>query len=172
MTTFSLVCVISQESVLIPQLSSAKPTLAFEIPVSDVVLAHSLHLTFIPCFQTNGDSTQQLIYALGSTNPSSSAVNAALVQHADYGIIKLDLTKQATSTASPSDTGSDTGSSSGGIPLRPYEKMIIAHAIFCVVGFLFFLPAGALLARYLRTFVPGPIWFKAHAILQFFIGGL
>ena len=50
--------------------------------------------------------------------------------------------------------------------------MIIAHAIFCVVGFLFFLPAGALFARYLRTFVPGPIWFKTHAIFQFFIGGL
>jgi Na+/phosphate symporter len=75
----------------------------------------------------------------------------------------------ASTTPSPTATGSSSG---GGIPLRPYEKMIIAHAIFCVVGFLFFLPAGALLARYLRTFVPGPIWFKTHAIFQFFIGGL
>ena len=48
--------------------------------------------------------------------------------------------------------------------------MIIAHAIFCTVGFLLFLPAGALLARYLRTFIPGHIWFKGHAIFQFFIG--
>lgn len=48
--------------------------------------------------------------------------------------------------------------------------MIIAHAIFCTLGFLLFLPAGALLARYLRTFIPGPIWFRGHAILQFFIG--
>lgn len=48
--------------------------------------------------------------------------------------------------------------------------MIIAHAIFCSVGFLLFLPAGALLARYLRTFIPGHVWFKGHAILQLFIG--
>jgi len=114
-----------------------------------------------------------LIYALGSTNPDSSAVNADLLQHVDYGSIQLDLTKKVTSTASPTASGSSpSGGSSGGIPLRPYEKMIIAHAIFCVVGFLFFLPAGALFARYLRTFVPGPIWFKTHAIFQFFIGGL
>lgn len=49
--------------------------------------------------------------------------------------------------------------------------MIIAHAIFCAIGFLLFLPAGALLARYLRTFIPGPVWFKGHAIFQFFIAG-
>jgi len=47
--------------------------------------------------------------------------------------------------------------------------MIVAHAIFCTIGFLLILPAGVLLARYGRTTI-GPAWFKGHAALQFFIG--
>ncbi|KAI0644676.1 hypothetical protein C8Q79DRAFT_912708 [Trametes meyenii] len=55
------------------------------------------------------------------------------------------------------------------IPLVPFEKYIVAHAIFCVIGFLGFLPLGALLARYTRTYTPS--WFTAHWICQFAIGG-
>ena len=56
------------------------------------------------------------------------------------------------------------------IPLLPFEKYIIAHAIFCVIGFLGLLPLGALLARYSRTSTPR--WFTAHWIVQFAIGTL
>lgn len=101
-------------------------------------------------------------------------MNAALVQHYDYGVIQLDLTKTPTSTSTGSSSTSTSGSGSGSaslvIPLKDYEKLIVAHAILCVIGFLFLLPAGALLARYMRTFVPGPVWFKGHAFIQFFIG--
>ncbi|KAF9531597.1 hypothetical protein CPB83DRAFT_76559 [Crepidotus variabilis] len=144
-------------------LSVSNPTLAFNIP-------------------SNNDKTQQLIYALGTTNPGSSKDDATLIQHLDYGIIKLDLTKVVSAT--PTGTGTNGGatqgptssdpsdsSSSHSIPLLPYQRMIIAHAVFCGLGFLIFLPAGALLARYMRTFVPGPIWFRTHAILQFAIAG-
>ncbi|KAJ3007019.1 hypothetical protein NUW54_g3716 [Trametes sanguinea] len=54
------------------------------------------------------------------------------------------------------------------IPLFPFEKYIIAHAIFCVIGFLGFLPLGALLARYTRTYTPS--WFTAHWICQLALG--
>ena len=54
------------------------------------------------------------------------------------------------------------------IPLASYEKLIIAHAILCTVGFLLLLPAGVLLARYMRTFVSN--WFQGHWIVQFGIG--
>ena len=54
------------------------------------------------------------------------------------------------------------------IPLVPFEKYIIAHAIFCVIGFLGFLPLGALLARYTRTYTPA--WFTAHWICQLALG--
>ncbi len=56
------------------------------------------------------------------------------------------------------------------IPLLPFEKYIVAHAIFCVIGFLGLLPLGALLARYTRTF--SPKWYTAHWIVQFAIGEL
>ncbi|KAI0769435.1 hypothetical protein BD413DRAFT_477791 [Trametes elegans] len=55
------------------------------------------------------------------------------------------------------------------IPLVPFEKYIIAHAIFCVIGFLGFLPLGALLARYTRT--RSPSWFTAHWICQLALAG-
>lgn len=136
-------------------LSSSKPSFAFTIP-------------------SNSDTTQSLIYAFGTTNPGSSSVSATLRQHSDYGAIQLDLTKDlSSSTGTGTGTGTGSSPSTGvvGIPLLPYQKMIIAHAIFCAVGFLLFLPAGALLARYLRTFIPGKVWFNGHAILQFFIAG-
>jgi len=47
--------------------------------------------------------------------------------------------------------------------------MVVAHAIFCVVGFALFLPCGVLLARYLRTFTP--TWYTGHWIAQFGIAG-
>jgi hypothetical protein len=133
-------------------LSSSKPSLAFTIP-------------------SNSDTTQTLIYALGTTNPDSSSVSATLIQHYDYGAIQVDLTKALSSTGSTTGSTPTPGSGAVGIPIQPYQQMIIAHAIFCTFGFLLFLPAGALLARYLRTFIPGHIWFKGHAILQFFIAG-
>ena len=52
--------------------------------------------------------------------------------------------------------------------LNPFQKIVIAHAVFCTVGFLLVLPAGALLARFMRTFSHS--WFKGHWILQFGVG--
>jgi hypothetical protein len=54
------------------------------------------------------------------------------------------------------------------IPLLQYQRYIVVHAVFCTLGFLVFLPAGVLLARYLRTFTP--TWFQGHWIVQFAIG--
>lgn len=100
----------------------------------------------------------------------------------------LDLSKSLTSTPASSGAAatstSSSGSSSSGssssnsgtvsddptddIPLTPQQRMIVAHAIFCVVGFALFLPSGVLLARYLRTFTP--TWYTGHWIAQFGIG--
>ncbi|KAF9258844.1 hypothetical protein L218DRAFT_948046 [Marasmius fiardii PR-910] len=116
----------------------------------------------------DGKTTPNLIWAFGTTNPGSSDARATLVQHIDGGSTVLDLSK----TVSP-ESGSNTPSGNSGdisIPLQRYQKLIIAHAIFCLFGFLFFLPAGALLARYLRTFTN--VWFKGHWILQWLLAGL
>jgi len=114
----------------------------------------------------NSDTIQNVIWAFGTTVPSSSSPDANLQQHLASGTFQLDLTKTITSN-STSSAPSSTGSSA--IPLQYYQKLIVAHAVFCVVGFLAILPAGALIARYLRTV--SPTWFKVHAILQGAVAG-
>ncbi|KAK0213312.1 hypothetical protein DFS33DRAFT_114801 [Desarmillaria ectypa] len=122
----------------------------------------------------NGGTTENVIYASGRTNPGSSSVSASIQQHLDYGAFQLNLagTLSGTSTGSASSPGSTSGTArpaSLSIPLQPYQRMIVAHAILCVVGFLFFLPFGSLLARYVRTFTPK--WYTGHWISQFAISG-
>ncbi|KAK0455199.1 uncharacterized protein EV420DRAFT_588134 [Desarmillaria tabescens] len=122
----------------------------------------------------NSDTTQDVIYAFARTNPGSSSVSADIQQHIDGGIVQLNLagTLPATPTGSASYPGSTSGttqSPSFNIPLQPYQRMIIAHAILCGIGFLVFLPFGSLLARYVRTFTPK--WYTGHWISQFAISG-
>ncbi|KAF8973311.1 hypothetical protein BDZ97DRAFT_1780761 [Flammula alnicola] len=142
------------------------PTVASNPPrAATVVQSQSL---------SNTDTKQSVIYGYGATDPNSASSSANLAQHLDFGNLQLDLTKQLASNStgsSPTTTGSSgTGSSnSSSIPLLPYQQLIIAHAILCAVGFLLLLPAGALMARYLRTFIT--TWFKGHWILQFGIAG-
>lgn len=116
----------------------------------------------------SGSAQHNVIYAFSSTPPSSSSPDARLQIHIDKGVLRLD---SGTSTP-PGGSSSSPGGSfpSNGQPLLPSQRVLIAHALFCVIGFLFFLPLGALLARYLRTF--NPTWFQGHWIIQFAIGGL
>jgi len=55
------------------------------------------------------------------------------------------------------------------MPLLKYQRLIVAHAVLCTVGFLGILPLGALVGRYLRTVTT--TWLKAHWIIQFFVAG-
>lgn len=121
----------------------------------------------------NSDTNQNVIYAFGSQNPGSKDAGATLIEHIEHETGVLDLTKPLSSGSNSSGSNSTgTGSSSGSDSARSLtntEKMIVAHGIICVVGFLLFLPAGALLARYLRTFTP--TWFTGHWIVQFGLAG-
>ncbi|KAJ6458364.1 hypothetical protein C8R47DRAFT_995270 [Mycena vitilis] len=47
--------------------------------------------------------------------------------------------------------------------------LVIAHALVSVIGFAVCLPAGAILARYLRT--SRPWWYTGHWIAQFGVAG-
>ena len=49
------------------------------------------------------------------------------------------------------------------------QKLIVAHAVLLGLGFLVFLPLGALFARYFRTFTSR--WFLVHSIVQFYVAG-
>lgn len=93
------------------------------------------------------------------------------------GQSSIDLSKSLTSSGSGSGSGSGSNGSGSGsnnnggtsLPLTSTERMIIAHGILCVIGFLFLLPLGALVARYFRTSTNA--WFKAHQTIQSFLAG-
>ncbi|KAF8993680.1 hypothetical protein BDQ17DRAFT_1286196 [Cyathus striatus] len=118
---------------------------------------------------TDGNSKPFVIYAFSTTPPSSAAVDATLVEHIDFGTLQLDLTKSLSTDGSSTSTNGPSQSSSNSIPLLPYQRMIVAHAVFCLVGFLLLLPVGGIIARYLRTFTSG--WFRTHWIVQFVLAG-
>ncbi|KAF6761163.1 hypothetical protein DFP72DRAFT_987962 [Ephemerocybe angulata] len=130
---------------------------------------------FVYTIPANSDTKQTIIYAFGTTNPGSTASNARLLEHIAQGTMTLDLTKVDTSgtgTGTGTGTGGGVGGSSSLGPLTDTQKMIVAHGIIATLGFVLFLPIGALVPRYLRTFVGGRTWFKLHWILQFLLGGI
>jgi len=53
--------------------------------------------------------------------------------------------------------------------LSKTDRMIIAHGILCLIGFIFLLPLGALVGRYFRTSTAA--WFKVHQAIQSFVAG-
>ncbi|KAI5117855.1 hypothetical protein M0805_007698 [Coniferiporia weirii] len=116
----------------------------------------------------NSDTSQAVIWAFGTTNPEDSAVDATLLQHLDSNTFTLDLTKPLSAN---STLGNPASGSSGSlsVPYQPYQKLLIAHAVLLSLAFLVVLPAGALIARWLRTRTPR--WFRAHWLLQFYIAG-
>lgn len=117
--------------------------------------------------QANSDTTQSIIWAYSGANPDSASEDANLQIHDSMGTLSLDLTKSLDSSSSDPASG---GSSSSSQPLTQVQKLVIAHAVLLGVAFLILLPAGALLARWLRTFSPS--WFKGHWIIQFYLSGV
>ena len=102
----------------------------------------------------------------------STLENATLEIHIDAGNFSLDLTKtmdieddpesassqttsSSTSSISPTQTSPSNGPSS-----TTSGRLVIAHSILSVFGFIFLLPMGALLARWGRTF--SSRWFHYH----------
>jgi hypothetical protein len=101
---------------------------------------------------------------MSSTNPGSASPDADIEQHSSNGVLTLSLT----GSGSNSSSGSGSSGGSGAGPLTKTDKMLIAHAVLCGVGFLVVLPLGAILARLARTFFGK--WFTVHWIVQFAIG--
>jgi hypothetical protein len=136
----------------VAQVTGSLPKLAFTMPVSGTV------------------GTVNIIWAFGTTNPSSTSSSASFTQHYDMGQSSLNLAGSGTSASTPSSTGgSGNSGSSSSLPLSSTDRMIIAHGILCVLGFLFFLPLGSLVARYFRTSTS--TWFKAHQTIQSLLAG-
>jgi hypothetical protein len=154
--------------------SEAMPTVDSN-PPRVATLSQTLSITignkpqFVYTIPANSDTQQDVIWAFGTSAPSSSAVDATIQQHLDSGTFTLDLTKAIDSNSTSSNPTSSGGSDTVSIPLTSEQKLILAHAIISTIGFLLLLPVGAFIARYLRTFTP--IWFKGHSTVQLFIAG-
>lgn len=166
---------------VMPTVDPSPPRIAIAEPSLSALTGNNVKLAYT--IAVNSDTQQGIIWAYGTFNPSSSTTDTSLQQHLDSGFARIDLTKVLTTgskdpTNPISNIGSDpalpstqsSSSPSPSIPLKPYQKKIVAHAILCVVGFLGLLPAGALLARYLRTF--SPLWVKGHWVFQLVLGKL
>ncbi|KAF9065426.1 hypothetical protein BDP27DRAFT_59013 [Rhodocollybia butyracea] len=129
----------------------------------------------------DGVAVSTYLWAFAREKPDS-AVDADIHQHQTVGHATLDLTKSfnedddiaekivSTTTApAPVPTVSKPTVSVQAPPFTASQRMAFAHALFCTAGFLVFLPAGALVSRWLRTFTPS--WFTGHWILQFALAG-
>lgn len=130
----------------------------------------------------NLNSTQDVVWAFGGTNPDSSDPSATIFKHLQSGSSSLDLSKTVTlSSKNPMDPVASEGNTSqdseedneegSGVvtgPLKPFEKIFVAHAIICFTGFLILLPAGVLTARYIRTATDK--WFTIHQAIQLSAG--
>jgi cytochrome b561 len=112
--------------------------------------------------EAESETTQNIIYAFSREAPSSSAVDARITIHQEKGMLTLDLSK-------PLASNDDSPGVAGTVALTATQKLVVAHAVFCGLGFLFLLPSGVLLARFFRTFTP--TWFKGHWSIQFAISG-
>jgi hypothetical protein len=128
---------------------------------------------------------QHIVWAIATTRPSSGAVDANLNQHVASGAVLLDLSRTfeentagtavptgppgANTYLPPFPTGSTGSNHPFQLPaLLPYQKMLMAHAILCGIGFLIVLPIGALIGRWLRLVTNS--WFRAHWFFQAVIG--
>ncbi|KAL5490385.1 hypothetical protein ACEPAI_5218 [Sanghuangporus weigelae] len=149
-------------------LSSVIPRLAFTIPKDDTI-------------------QQNAIWALGVSNPLSASPDVNLELHLDSGNFTLNLTNTidteqipflnpSSSTSSGSLSGTATSSPfpggdpsiDDGTPFQTFEKLIVAHAVLSVLGFLVVLPIGSLIARWARTFWAN--WFYYHWMTQVIFG--
>ncbi|KAH9931172.1 uncharacterized protein BXZ73DRAFT_47488 [Epithele typhae] len=132
-------------------LAGSQPSLSFTIEVRERAL-----------------TTVDIIWAFSDTNPGSSDNTTRLSTgdiHVDSGPAQLDLSQPVSSNGTVASSGSGTVD----VPLVPFQKMIVAHAVLATIGFLILLPAGAILARYARTFTG--VWFVGHWLFQLVFAG-
>jgi len=154
---------------VMPVVQSNPPRIASLVP--DQVSLSGATTTIVVSVPNDSNTKVNQIYALSTTRPSSSDPAATIVQHLTSGTFTLDLSKTLPSSNGTTGSGNTSPSSSSTFSAPPFsttEKKIIAHAVLCSLGFLIFLPIGALLARFRMV---NPYWFKLHFMIQLGLAG-
>ncbi|KAG8976305.1 hypothetical protein FRC05_004221 [Tulasnella sp. 425] len=167
----------------------ANPTDIATLAAENTILsANSTTIAFTYPLPNTAQNAVPMIWAYSTSKPSSSAVDAQLVQHDKMGTATMDLTQSvsalstgrgatttvigtSTQTIIPLPTGaSSDGNSSEGASRPDPEKKIRTHGVLMTVGFLVCLPIGIFIARFSRT-IPflKDKWFTAHWFVQFVV---
>ncbi len=148
--------------------------MAFNIPANKTALAE--------------DPVEHLIWAYSMTRPKESN-DAELLGHYRAGFLRVNFSKEAIPPpppfdkqtplphqgddsvnmdnhhhTSPGDTATFESTVTASGPWGNHEKLIAAHGILLVTGFLVLLPTGSLIARWTRTI--SPKWFKVHSFIN------
>ncbi len=120
-----------------------------------------------PGFPQSGSTFNavDMIWAINTQGPTSSAQNAVLYKHQTRGFITLDLTKPYQGGAVTSSETSSSSSASGGAQRGMTKRNMIvwAHMIIGIVAWLLILPTGVFIGRFGRTKFR---WFPAHRAVQ------
>ncbi|KAI0314226.1 hypothetical protein OF83DRAFT_463876 [Amylostereum chailletii] len=133
-------------------LQGGKPSFAFTMPYD------------------SEEETQDIIWAYSRFRPESARTNGHISIHHQVGSTSLKILRTDAGPVAQGETDTAVEESSlNGVPLLPYQKMIILHAIFCIAGFLVLLPLGSLLARYMRGVYPSSI--TLHWVIQGSVAG-
>ncbi|KAG8958005.1 hypothetical protein FRC00_003195 [Tulasnella sp. 408] len=155
---------------------------------NSILATNSTSIAFTLPLPTASLNAVPLIWAYSTQRPSSSAVDAALVQHDNMGTFTIDLTQPmnalptgtaaatgtSTQVVGPTPTGrpSNSGNAGPDVVLSASQRKIRTHGILMSVGFLVLLPLGVFIARFSRT-IPflKDKWFTAHWFVQFVLSG-
>ncbi|KAG6887530.1 hypothetical protein C0995_014633 [Termitomyces sp. Mi166 len=133
---------------------NAVKTLVFSIPVNKTVMSWS-------------DPTEHLIWAYGKVRPEKPSYSE-LTQHYIAGRLRLNLggtMPEFVPTVEPATHENQAGShTSEASEHQKYQNIIIMHGLLGAIGFLILLPAGALSARWGRTFTSK--WLGVHETIN------
>ncbi|KAI0630134.1 hypothetical protein C8Q77DRAFT_244220 [Trametes polyzona] len=160
-------------SEVMPTVDSSPPrTATLDASASDLT-GKLPKLSFTIPADSSSSTAQTIIWAFGNVKPDSAAVDATLIQHLESNPIQIDMSRAVSDAdiVHLANPATDPNSSSGTVdtPLLPFQKKIVAHGLLCTIGFLIMLPAGAILARYARTYTS--TWFTGHWAFQFAFAG-
>ncbi|KAF8831523.1 hypothetical protein HHX47_DHR1000815 [Lentinula edodes] len=143
-----------------------------------VVVEEPLRIAFLPMLQPTvwvfkpekNASFEQLIWAYGMTRPASPDPHTTIYGHYAAGMLLLNLEKDISVTSpegSLDDTTSSPVISQDPLFYSTHELVVLAHGFLIAIGMLVLLPAGALVARWTRTY--SEKWFKIHKTLNYVI---
>lgn len=103
------------------------------------------------------------------TRPASPDPHTTIYGHYAAGMLLLNLEKDIVTSPEGSldDTTSSPVISQDLLFYSTHELIVLAHGFLITIGMLVLLPAGALVARWARTY--SEKWFKIHKTLNYVI---